>query len=140
LRYWKQLVFILVAEDLDDTRQLLRTLLELRGHAVTEAANGQEAIKAAQEHPPDMILMDINMPVMDGIAAIQALRSYPSTKEIPIVALTARADGEWRERILSAGCNAILRKPVPFDEVEATIRRLTDGDIDSVGPHSAAKK
>ena len=87
---------ILVAEDLEDTRILLRALLEIKGHTVTEAANGEEAVDAARRYQPDLILMDVQMPVLDGIEAVRALRQIPSTRNIPILILTAAADGPWR--------------------------------------------
>ena len=102
---------VLVAEDFIDNRRLLKFLLEKCGYDVLEAENGFEAVKLAASARPDLILMDIAMPVMDGIQATQAIRKQDDLKEIPIVAVTAYGDF-YRERALEAGCNDVIQKPV----------------------------
>lgn len=117
-------MIILVAEDFDDTRLMMKLLLEMRGHRVVEAANGQEAVEIATRERPDLILMDLNMPVLDGIAATRLLRDRPETAGVPIVAVTAHCgDPEWRDRALEAGCVACVGKPVDFEKLERLIDR-----------------
>ena len=110
---------ILVAEDIADSRDTMRLLLELKGHVVVEAANGEEAVQQARLTRPELILMDLGMPVMDGLTAARALREEEDTASIPIVAVSAfLSDAEWRERALRCGCNACMTKPVDFDALD----------------------
>lgn len=101
---------ILLAEDHADSRDALSTLLAAFGYRVLLAGNGREAVVMGMEHQPDLVLMDMMMPGMDGLAATRALRTNPGFRQVPIIAITAMegADGP----ALDAGCNAILRKPV----------------------------
>jgi CheY-like chemotaxis protein len=116
-------VRILVADDFVDTREVMRLLLELRGHEVIEAANGQEAVERAVEHRPDFVLMDLDMPVMDGFHATRCLRNAGETAEIPIVALSAHsADDVWRAKALECGCDEYYAKPLDFDDLESLLR------------------
>lgn len=118
-------MIILIAEDFDDTRQMMKLLLELRGHRVVEAANGQQAVELAMRERPDLILMDLNMPVLDGITATMRLRERPETVGVPVVAVTAHCgDTAWRERALAAGCVECVEKPVDFDRLERLLNRL----------------
>jgi CheY-like chemotaxis protein len=118
-------MIILVAEDFDDTRQMMKLLLEMRGHSVIEAANGQEAVEIATSQRPDLILMDLNMPVLDGISATRLLHERPETAGVPVVAVTAHCgDPVWRERALAAGCVECVDKPVDFDKLERLLDRL----------------
>jgi CheY-like chemotaxis protein len=101
---------ILIAEDHVDSREAMRELLEAFGFEVIEAGNGMQAVAAALEHLPRLILMDVMMPEMDGFQAIRELRQQPATRRTPIIALTAM-DGA-RELALHAGANDFVRKPV----------------------------
>jgi CheY-like chemotaxis protein len=101
---------ILIAEDHVDSREAMRDLLEAFGFEVIEAGNGMQAVAAALEHQPRLILMDVMMPEMDGCQAIRELRQQPTTSTTPIIALTAM-DGA-RELALHAGANDFVRKPV----------------------------
>lgn len=115
---------ILVADDIADARDTMRLLLEMKGHVVYEASNGQEAVDQARRHHPELILMDLGMPGMDGLAATRALRNGKETASIPIVAVSAYlGDPQWRERAMRCGCDACMTKPVNF---EALDRLLTD--------------
>lgn len=115
---------ILVAEDFDDIRLMIRLLLERRGHHVVEAADGREAVDAASRERPDLILMDLNMPVCDGITATRVLRSRPETAGVPVVAVTAHcSDPFWRERALEAGCVECVGKPVDFKVMDGILAR-----------------
>ena len=119
---------ILVAEDSDDIRLVLRLMLEHKGHRVAEATNGREAVEAATRAHPDLILMDLNMPVMDGIAATCYLRGQPETSEVPIIAVTAHcADPSWRTRAMAAGCVQCIGKPVDFELLDALINDALNG-------------
>ncbi len=115
---------ILIADDEEMNREVLRELLQLQGFEVREAANGQQAVDAARSDPPDIILMDIRMPHVDGFAALEKLRSSPATAAIPVVAVTAFAMDSDRHRALMAGFNAYISKPVEFPLLLKTIRQL----------------
>jgi two-component system, cell cycle response regulator DivK len=111
---------ILVAEDNPDSRDALRALLEAYGFAVIEAEDGREAVKEAILRRPDLILMDIMMPIMDGLQATRTLRSTPEFRQVPIVALTALASA--REMAIDAGCDDFLPKPIDVPVFLQTIR------------------
>ena len=102
---------ILIVEDHDDTRQFMRVLVESFGCRVLEAANGQEAVERVKQDNPDLILMDIGLPVMDGIAATKQIRRLKLKPDIPIIAVTAHMDW-FEEKALETGCNKIIPKPV----------------------------
>lgn len=107
---------ILVADDNTAGRELMRTLLELEDYVVYEAADGLEAVEVARRLKPDVILMDLHMPRMDGIGAARELRADPATQSIPIVALTASATPEERRLAVRAGCVGYIFKPVNMAE------------------------
>jgi two-component system cell cycle response regulator DivK len=113
---------ILIAEDNPDSRDALRSLLEAYGFHVLEAENGQEAVKKALRFRPDLVLMDIMMPVMDGLNATRILRSSPEFRQVPIIALTAMAGA--RQLALDAGCDDHLPKPIDIPALVETIRGL----------------
>lgn len=118
-------MIILVAEDTDDIRLLIRMMLENKGHRVVEAANGREAVELAVSKSPDVILMDLNMPVMDGIEATKHLRDRSETSHMPIIAVTAHcADPSWHGRAIAAGCTECVSKPVDFQRLEHVIDRV----------------
>jgi two-component system, cell cycle response regulator DivK len=114
---------IMVVEDYDDTRYFLKQLLEKKGYQVLEAANGQEAIEVAQREHPDLIVMDLDLPILDGIGATQYLRQQPDTKHLPIVAVTAYPMSFTRVKAFAKGCDEYLRKPIDFDEFEKVLMR-----------------
>ena len=114
---------ILVAEDNPDLRAVLGMLLEHHGFRVSRAANGEEAVAEVGRATPDLILMDLMMPKMDGYTAAAALK-HNGGQDIPIVAVTARAAD--RSELLNRGFCELLRKPVPAKELLATVRRLLD--------------
>ena len=117
---------VLVAEDHPVNRQYMAALLEGMGHEAHFTTNGQEAVQAARQRPFDLVLMDLHMPVMDGVAATRTIRaeSDPAISTLPIVALTADAFEETRERCLVAGMNDFLTKPVSPDKLAGLLRRL----------------
>ncbi|HEV2148954.1 MAG TPA: response regulator [Longimicrobiaceae bacterium] len=101
---------ILIAEDHEDSRDALRALLDAFGYRVEVAANGREAVETALASSPDLILMDIMMPELDGFEATRRLRANPEFRQIPIVALTAMEGA--RERVMEAGCDDYVAKPI----------------------------
>jgi CheY-like chemotaxis protein len=103
---------ILLVEDSDDIRLLLKMVLEMKGYRVAEAANGKQAIERALQELPDLILMDLSMPVMDGWEATRQLRRYERLREVPIVGLSAHCYDERRELAIRIGCNDCIPKPV----------------------------
>jgi CheY-like chemotaxis protein len=106
------MIKVLIAEDNAVNRELLRELLELRGYTVLEACDGQEALQMIEQAQPELLLLDIGMPVMDGFAVIQKIRRNPRLAKLPVVAVTAYAMRGDQERILSSGFDGYLSKPV----------------------------
>ena len=113
---------ILVVEDTEDSRYILKFVLEMSGFIVIEAANGREAIKSALENHPDLILMDISMPVMDGLTATKEIRKFDKASKIPIVAVTAHGK-LFYESAIEAGCNDLISKPIDFNTLDPVIER-----------------
>jgi CheY-like chemotaxis protein len=115
---------ILVVDDFDDTRLLLRTWLRKKGYCVVEAANGNEAIAKARDAAPDLIIMDVEMPELDGLSATRQIRKLKNSGELPIVAVSAYGADLFREQALEAGCNEYMSTPFEPDELEKLIRSL----------------
>src|SRR5664279_2710443 len=103
---------LLLAEDDEFSRDMLVRRLELHGFEMIAAADGREALLATRQHRPDLILMDLDMPVLDGRAAVRALKSDPHTFKIPIIVLTAHAEPEEVAEAASRGCAAYETKPI----------------------------
>ena len=103
---------VLLVEDNEDNRIVYSTILQHFGYNVMEALNGEEGIAKARAEKPDLILMDISIPVIDGWEATQVLKRDPETREIPIIALTAHALASDREKAMEVGCDGYLAKPV----------------------------
>jgi CheY-like chemotaxis protein len=128
------MITVLIAEDNAVNRELLRELLELRGYTVLEACDGQEALHAIEQAPPELLLLDISMPVMDGFAVIHRIRENPCLAQLPVVAVTAYAMQGDRERILNSGFDGYLSKPVnPASLTEELERLLAKKGIHSAG-------
>lgn len=117
---------ILVVEDNETNRKLMRDTLTYYGYEVIEAVNGEEGVRIAKEHKPDLILMDIQMAVMDGFAAIKMLRNNPGTKHIKIIAVTSSAMKGDKEKIMEAGFDGYIAKPVDIRELPGIIQRLLE--------------
>ena len=115
---------ILVVDDFDDTRLLLRTWLERRGFRVVEAENGIQAIKKAETESPDLIIMDMQMPQLDGLSATRQIRNLKSMNSVPIVAVSAYGADQFRELALAAGCNEYVSTPFEPATLEGIIRNL----------------
>jgi two-component system, cell cycle response regulator DivK len=112
---------ILVAEDVPDNLILLQSILEASGHQISVAFDGAQAIELAMAQIPDLILMDLSMPIIDGWEATRHIKSQPSTSHIPIIALTAHAMPGDRERAFSAGCNDYLTKPIDLEQIDRVL-------------------
>lgn len=114
---------ILNVEDTPENRDLVRRILESEGYQVVDAKNALEGIEKAVEIVPDLILMDINLPDLDGFTAVTRIRSYSQLKSVPILALTARTISDDRERAKAIGCDGYLNKPIDFDELITEVAR-----------------
>jgi len=118
---------ILIVEDNEKNLKLVRDVLEMKGFKTLEAETGEEGIRLARERVPDLILMDIQLPGMNGIAALKVLRSEPATVSIPVVAITASVMQQNREEIMRAGFDGFIEKPVNLrnllDTVAHALRR-----------------
>jgi len=118
---------VLLVEDLDDSRVVLRALLERLGHKVVEAANGREAVKTAVDHKPDVVLMDLSMPEVDGLQATGALRAishFSHSNQLPIIAITAYPETLSRDKAFKAGCDGYLKKPVDLVNLAGALVRF----------------
>ena len=115
---------ILIAEDMEENRLLLRTMVEPLGFVVREANDGAEAVSAFEQWAPHLVLMDIRMPVMDGLEATKRIRAMEAGRSAKIVAVTAHALSAERSAILAAGCDAVIRKPVEEEEIIAALESL----------------
>jgi CheY-like chemotaxis protein len=114
---------IMVVEDYDDTRVLLRQALETKGYRVLEAIDGQEAVDLARREHPDLILMDLDLPILDGIAATQRIRKLPEMYQVPIVAVTAYPMSYTHVKAFAKGCNEYMAKPIDFAKLEELLNR-----------------
>ena len=114
---------ILYVEDNPDNRLLIRRVLVSEGYDVVEAANARDALERINESAPSLILMDINMPDMDGYALTAKLRAIPELNRVPIIALTANVMKGDRERSLEAGCDGYLQKPIDIDTLTSQIEK-----------------
>lgn len=115
---------ILIIEDNIQNRLLMVDILSVHGYEVIEARDGLEGIQLALAHKPDLILLDMQMPVMDGLEAARLLKADPETRCIKILAITSFAMKGDRERILAAGCDEYMAKPIDTRELPVVIQRL----------------
>lgn len=115
---------VLVVEDDEDIRLAMRLSLEEFGYSVVEASNGIEAVEVAWRICPSIILMDLSLPILDGLSATRRIREDPQMKDVPIVAVTAHHEAQFRTNALAAGCTAYTTKPVDFDWLNEFLRQL----------------
>lgn len=115
---------VLVADDRTAGRELMRSVLERSGHAVFEASNGKEAVVSARQILPDLIILDLHMPELDGFGVLKELRGDARFAATPIIALTASAMQGDREQALSAGFTSYIAKPVSLSALRSEIQRL----------------
>lgn len=114
---------IMVVEDYDDTRQLLKALLERKGYRVLEATNGREAVEVATRGRPDLILMDLDLPIIDGIEATNRIRRDAGLRDVPIIAVTAYPMSFTRVKAFSSGCAGYVEKPIDFPKLNGLIEK-----------------
>lgn len=119
---------ILLVEDNYDNLQLVRFLLERSGYEVIEAHNGKQGLDIALQEHPDLILMDLSMPDVDGWEAARMLKANSATRSIPLLALTAHTLPGDRKRAIEAGCDGYLSKPINVAQLEKTIKDALDGN------------
>jgi two-component system cell cycle response regulator DivK len=117
---------VLVVEDNARNMKLFREILESSGYRTLEATTGERAVELVVEHCPDLVLMDIQLPDIDGVEALGRLRSEERTASVPVLALTAQAMDGDRERFLAAGFDGYLSKPVDIQVFVATVRRYCE--------------
>ncbi len=115
---------VMVVEDFEDNRFMMRRLLEMSGYRVVEAMNGEEAVEVARRERPGLILMDLSLPLLDGLAATRRIRQQPELQEVPIVAVSAHDTADFHADALAAGCNDYVTKPIDFDQLESLLHRL----------------
>jgi two-component system cell cycle response regulator DivK len=118
---------ILVVEDNEKNMKLFRDVLRATGYRTVEATTGEQAVELAADHAPDLVLMDIQLPDIDGVDALGRLRADERTASIPVLALTAQAMHGDRERFLAAGFDGYLSKPVNVVELVGAVRQHCDG-------------
>ena len=122
---------ILLIEDNEMNRDMLSRRLQRKGHEVLIAVDGIQGVELAQSHNPDLILMDMSLPVLDGWEATQQLKAAPETSSIPIIALTAHAMAGDREKCLEVGCDDYDTKPVEFSRLLGKIQALLEKKVSS---------
>jgi two-component system cell cycle response regulator DivK len=118
---------VLVVEDNDKNMKLFRDVLQASGYSTFEATTGEEAVELALVHEPALVLMDVQLPGIDGVEALEKLRQDERTASIPVLALTAQAMSGDRERFLEAGFDGYLAKPVDVGELIEAVREHCDG-------------
>ena len=112
---------VLIVEDHDDTREMLQLVLGIFGCRVLAAANSDEALTLAEGILPDLILMDMKLPRLDGLGLTRLIRSHPTLSKVPIVAVTGVVTPQFHSEVLNAGCNHCLNKPIDFDRLEQLV-------------------
>ena len=120
---------VLVVDDLDEGRSLVSHWFRMHGYHTVEAGNGQEAVEVALREHPDLILMDINMPQLDGFAAMRRMRAYDELRDIRIVAVTAQCAEELYGAAFDAGCNEFVAKPIDAQKLENIIHRFPSKEV-----------
>jgi len=121
---------ILIVEDNEKNMKLARDILRAKGYAVLEAVTGEQGVQLALQQPPDLVLMDIQLPDINGIEAFGRIRAHAATAQVPVIAFTASVTAGDRSRIGDAGFDAFLGKPIQLKEFLETVRRLA-GEPDS---------
>ena len=118
---------VLIIEDNEKNMKLARDILQAKGYKTVEAETGEEGVKLAKERKPDLVLMDIQLPGINGIEAFRQLRAEAATAKIPVVALTASVTPTDRSQIAAAGFDAFISKPISLKEFVETVKRLVEG-------------
>jgi two-component system, cell cycle response regulator DivK len=115
---------VLIVEDNEKNLKLVRDVLQVRGHATLEATTGEDGIRIAAERMPDLVLMDIQLPGINGIDALHALRANPATAAIPVIAVTASVMQQDRQLITDAGFDAYIAKPISLKDFYETVQNV----------------
>ena len=115
---------ILLVEDTEDNRHMMKKLLEMSGYRVLEATNGEEAVQVTSKEWPELILMDLSLPIIDGLAATRLIRNLPDGHQLPIIAVSAHDTADFHADALAAGCDAYITKPINYPELEEVVARL----------------
>lgn len=115
---------VLLVEDTEDNRFMMSRLLEMSGYRVVEATNGEEAVVVAKQELPDIILMDLSLPIIDGLAATRLIRQASELVETPIVAVSAHDTSDFQAEALAAGCDRYITKPIDYSSLEVLIEEL----------------
>lgn len=134
---------VLIAEDNPVNRELLRELLESRGYSVTEASDGQKALNLIEESCPDILLLDLDMPVLDGFATVRRIRENPDLALLPVLAVTAYAMQGDREKVLTSGFDGYLSKPIQsrllFEELDRFLGKRRNQENQAANQKAAGK-
>ncbi|HEX8561060.1 MAG TPA: response regulator [Pyrinomonadaceae bacterium] len=117
-----------MAEDYADSRFMMGRLLEMSGYRVLEAADGREAVEVAERECPDVVLMDIQMPVLDGFSATSRIRRIESISRVPVIAVSAQCTEDFVSAAARVGCDHFVPKPVDFDLLLELVRQCTEGE------------
>ena len=115
---------VLIVEDHADTREMLRIILDMNGCRVIEAEDGEQAMSVADQGHPDLILLDLRIPLLDGLTVTRLIRSHPVLNEVPIVLITGMATPQVHREAFSAGCNDCLIKPLDLERLQELIKLL----------------
>jgi len=115
---------ILIAEDSLDSREMMQVLLESRGYRVLSADNGERALEVAVTNHPDAVLLDLQLPKLDGLSVTRSLRQLPLFKSLPIIVLSGHDPSRYRQAAMDAGCDDYLLKPINFDGLQEVLDRL----------------
>ena len=118
---------VLIVEDNEKNMKLARDVLQAKGYKTLEATSGEDGVKLAKQHVPDLVLMDIQLPGINGIEAFKQIRADAKTARVPVVALTASVTPTDRSAINAAGFDAFVSKPINLKEFLETVKRLVDG-------------
>jgi CheY-like chemotaxis protein len=119
----RERALLLVVEDFEDSRFMMRQQLEMAGHTVVEATDGEQAVRVALEEKPAIILMDLSLPKLDGLAATREIRRHKGFRHVPILAISAHDGDESRTAALEAGCDEYMTKPIDFDQLSSLVQR-----------------
>ncbi|MCA1557445.1 MAG: response regulator [Acidobacteria bacterium] len=119
---------VMVVEDFEDNRFMMRRLLEMSGYHVVEAVNGEQAVEVADRERPHLILMDLSLPKLDGLAATRRIRQNAALRRIPIIAVSAHDTSDFHADALAAECNDYVTKPIDFEQLERLLSRLLPQD------------
>ena len=117
---------ILIVEDNEKNLKLVRDVLQFKGYQTIEASTGEDGVRLAKDRRPALVLMDIQLPVMDGITALGQLRADPSTRAIPVIAVTASAMTQDRQKIMAAGFDGYQSKPIRVKDFLGAVRAMLD--------------